>query len=246
MQLVARRRRWCFRARTPPSGRRSADRASPCRNRSTPSNMPDVRMNSFSALRFSSCSGKAVRARSCCRAPDTTVAPMTRTAGHFARRSARRPPSSPVDDLVGRGVAVLAEIVDAFEPDHGSIRRTARSTSRSSRWPERGAAGERLCRDRIRPGPRPGCRRCRRSPPRPCCRRAACRRRDSTSGQRSSPFIVEAVPSVIESPNATIAKALGRRHHVDRVEEEPRGRRCRGMPPRPRPRPSAPAPGAVT
>jgi hypothetical protein len=34
-----------------------------------------------------------------------------------------------------------------------------------------------------------------------------CSRRASTSGQRSSPFIVEAVPSVIESPNATIARA---------------------------------------
>ena len=31
-------------------------------------------------------------------------------------------------------------------------------------------------------------------------------RRDSTSGQRSSPFMVEAVPSVMESPNATMAK----------------------------------------
>ena len=37
----------------------------------------------------------------------------------------------------------------------------------------------------------------------PC---TACSRRDSTSGQRSSPFMVDAVPSVIESPNATIAK----------------------------------------
>src|SRR5437868_5694884 len=37
---------------------------------------------------------------------------------------------------------------------------------------------------------------------------AARRRRDSTSGQRSSPFIVEAVPSVMESPNATTARAL--------------------------------------
>src|SRR5215471_15754003 len=32
---------------------------------------------------------------------------------------------------------------------------------------------------------------------------APCRRRASTSGQRSSPFIVLAVPSVMESPNAT-------------------------------------------
>ena len=32
---------------------------------------------------------------------------------------------------------------------------------------------------------------------------AACSRCNSTSGQRSSPFRVEAVPSVIESPNAT-------------------------------------------
>src|SRR5215471_1471985 len=37
-------------------------------------------------------------------------------------------------------------------------------------------------------------------------RPSACRRRESTSGQRSSPFMVEAVPSVIESPKATIAK----------------------------------------
>ena len=35
----------------------------------------------------------------------------------------------------------------------------------------------------------------------------ALRRRDSTSGQRSSPFMVEAVPSVMESPNAMMAKA---------------------------------------
>src|SRR5688500_5197099 len=31
---------------------------------------------------------------------------------------------------------------------------------------------------------------------------AACRRRDNTSGHRSSPFNVDSVPSVIESPNA--------------------------------------------
>src|SRR4029078_5206708 len=31
---------------------------------------------------------------------------------------------------------------------------------------------------------------------------AACRRRERSSGQRSSPLIVEAAPSVIESPNA--------------------------------------------
>src|SRR5687768_1956960 len=31
---------------------------------------------------------------------------------------------------------------------------------------------------------------------------AACRRRDNTSGQRSSPFNVDNVPSVIESPKA--------------------------------------------
>ena len=42
--------------------------------------------------------------------------------------------------------------------------------------------------------------------------RTACRRRASTSGHRSSPFKVESVPSVIESPNATIAYAsLGAR-----------------------------------
>src|SRR5215468_998921 len=33
---------------------------------------------------------------------------------------------------------------------------------------------------------------------------ARCSRRDNTSGQRSSPFMVVAVPSVMESPNATI------------------------------------------
>jgi hypothetical protein len=33
------------------------------------------------------------------------------------------------------------------------------------------------------------------------------RRRASTSGQRSSPFSVDSVPSVIESPNATTALA---------------------------------------
>src|SRR5689334_4018225 len=36
----------------------------------------------------------------------------------------------------------------------------------------------------------------------------ACRRRARTSGQRSSPFIVVAVPSVIESPNATTTRVL--------------------------------------
>src|SRR5215203_5009655 len=35
---------------------------------------------------------------------------------------------------------------------------------------------------------------------------AACSRRASTSGQRSSPFRVEPVPSVIESPRQTIAE----------------------------------------
>src|SRR5258708_6898104 len=34
----------------------------------------------------------------------------------------------------------------------------------------------------------------------------AWRRRDSTSGQRSSPLMVDAVPSVIESPNATTTR----------------------------------------
>ena len=36
----------------------------------------------------------------------------------------------------------------------------------------------------------------------------ACRRRAKTSGQRSSPFNVDAVPSVIESPNATITRVV--------------------------------------
>ena len=35
----------------------------------------------------------------------------------------------------------------------------------------------------------------------------ALRRRDSTLGQRSSPFMVDAAPSVMESPNAMMAKA---------------------------------------
>jgi hypothetical protein len=38
---------------------------------------------------------------------------------------------------------------------------------------------------------------------------ASCIRRANTSGQRSSPFSVEAVPSVIESPNATTACVVG-------------------------------------
>src|SRR5262249_42940221 len=58
----------------------------------------------------------------------------------------------------------------------------------------------------------------------PC---TACNRRDSTSGQRSSPFMVDAVPSVIESPKATIAKLIRRRHHLDGVDEEPRRRAVR-------------------
>ena len=35
---------------------------------------------------------------------------------------------------------------------------------------------------------------------------AACIRRENTSGQRSSPLSVDAVPSVIESPNAQITR----------------------------------------
>src|SRR5947207_13497136 len=38
---------------------------------------------------------------------------------------------------------------------------------------------------------------------------AACKRRAKTSGQRSSPFSVDAVPSVMESPNATITRVAG-------------------------------------
>src|SRR5215467_4428081 len=38
---------------------------------------------------------------------------------------------------------------------------------------------------------------------------AACRRRARTSGQRSSPFSVDAEPSVMESPNATITRVSG-------------------------------------
>src|SRR4030088_476378 len=38
---------------------------------------------------------------------------------------------------------------------------------------------------------------------------AACRRRAKTSGQRSSPFNVDAVPSVMESPNATMTRVEG-------------------------------------
>src|ERR1700675_510333 len=38
---------------------------------------------------------------------------------------------------------------------------------------------------------------------------AVCRRRAKTSGQRSSPFSVDAVPSVMESPNATITRVAG-------------------------------------
>src|SRR6266853_6113010 len=38
---------------------------------------------------------------------------------------------------------------------------------------------------------------------------ARCSRRASTSGQRSSPFMVLAVPSVMESPNATTSPVSG-------------------------------------
>ena len=110
-----------------------------------------------------------------------------------------------VTESFDRGIAVFAEIVDAFEPNHS------------------GDAGER---QHIPVEPvfsrRPaGIRFLRRILDRPhhlvtanagvhrsdLVAITVCSRRASTSRQRSSPFIVEAVPSVIESPNATIARA---------------------------------------
>src|SRR5262245_21283771 len=74
-------------------------------------------MNSLSALRLSSCSGKpcaAFKERSAV----TTVAPITRICGRCARM---RPTTSlmPFCAFSTRSIAVAAEIVDPFEPDHG-------------------------------------------------------------------------------------------------------------------------------
>ena len=164
--------------------------------------MPDVRMNSFSALRFASCSGKPCAAAR--RAPSAvvTVAPMTRIPGRFARTRATTSLMRSCTPLQRR-VAVLAEVVDAFEPDHCGDARQLEHVALDAR-----------CRPRARRGMA--------SPAHTRWARhlvaadagvdhgdavavVACSRRDSTSGQRSSPFMVEAVPSVIESPNATIA-----------------------------------------
>ena len=74
---------------------------------------------------------------------------------------------------------------------------------------------------------------------------AAASRRDSTFGQRSSPFMVEAVPSVIESPNATItlvsagaimSTASRKNHEAVENGNADSSSAC----------PFAPAPGAVT
>src|SRR5262249_18121093 len=83
----------------------------------TPSNKPDVRMNSLSALRLSSCSGKP------CAAFEAPSALTHRGADHAHLRPLR--PNAPdnlphaVLRLLHRCVAVAAEIVDSFEPDHG-------------------------------------------------------------------------------------------------------------------------------
>jgi hypothetical protein len=82
----------------------------------TASNTPDVLMNALSAWRLSSCSFEpwawlvALNAL-------VSVAPITRTPGmraHFGDALAHGG-----GHRVDRGVAVLGEIIDAFEPDHG-------------------------------------------------------------------------------------------------------------------------------
>ena len=78
-------------------------------------------------------------------------------------------------------------------------------TSRSRRWPEAGPPANGFA-ALYSAGPAIWL------PPMPALTTAtrlpycACSRRASTSGQRSSPFMVEAVPSVIESPKATMRR----------------------------------------
>ena len=161
----------------------------------TPSNRPPVRMNSLIALRFASFSGvpEAVVAPRL----EVMVAPTTRTrpwAGTGARLpSARR--------SIAFGTGRRPKVVDAFQPDHRCDAGQAEHVTIEP-LQRRRAAGKR--RGRANPGgpdirlpPIPAFTTATRSP------YAACSRRDRTSGHRSSPFRVEAVPSVIESPKHT-------------------------------------------
>ena len=159
----------------------------------TPSNRP-VRMNR-SAL---SASYPAPPSPLCCRKPRHGRTDHTNT-GSFAPI---RPTTSFIPASTTSAAALLVEIVDPFEPTHrDDPDRPAHpdQTLGAAGPPEKGFSASKSAGPTTWLPPIPH------SPPR-SDRQHACMRRDKTSGQRSSPFNVEAVPSVIESPSATMKR----------------------------------------
>ena len=145
VQLVARRRRWCFRARTRASGRRSPDRASPSKSTRRRTG-PDVRMNSLSALRFASCSGKPCAALVLPERGGDGRADDRGCCGAFRADARRRPPSCRA--APSRAVA-LPFLLKSLMPSSQITARYAgeRSTSRSSRCPADGPPANGFCGD---------------------------------------------------------------------------------------------------
>ena len=72
----------------------------------------------------------------------------------------------------------------------------------------------------------------------------ACSRRESTAGQRSSPFMVEPVPSVSESPKATMARVSGATF-MSSASRKYQEVVLKGKPASSSSAPRGPAPGAV-
>ena len=126
----------------------------------TPSNRPEVRMNSLSALRFSSCSAKPWAALV------LPSAASRRSRRSRARRGTSRecgrplPHSAPAPPRPGRCRSRLKSLMpssqitrgDAREREHVALQARARRRARP----------ETACPASTPPGRRPGCRRCRR------------------------------------------------------------------------------------
>ena len=182
-------------------------------------------MKLLSALRFSSCSAKP-----CCRAGRAE-------RGRDGRADHRSPGflrADPRHDLphaacTASGVA-LPFLLKSLMPSSQITpsRRTARARRAPGARSGRRPAGERLLR-RIFRRPDDLVAADAGVDHRHAMARGARSRRASTSGQRSSPFMVEPVPSVIESPNATItcvsagATCRPRRGNTRRPSEGKRG-----------------------
>src|SRR5258708_4879609 len=163
----------------------------------TPSNTPPARMKLLSFLRFSSCRSKPCAALVLPSA-DVSVAPITWTPGIAARMRAT-PTRMPA---ITASASALPFLVKSLMPASQipALTPESVSTSRSRRCRAAGPPGKGFCGE-YSFGPTTWL------PPMPAFTTAQrpFKRRASTSGQRSSPLMVEAVPSVIESPNATTA-----------------------------------------